>query len=117
MTTQVNQSWAEPAETQEIQGWAETQKCGAVKLKHVENTHSHSQLAFHLLLPVEGVKLHDIPSYSTSNPTGTGDIAGSRTWSDLVCSGSGAISGSGFSSGFPICVWVLIGTGSPLRGG
>ncbi len=50
------------------------------ELKHIENTHSHSQLVFHLLLPVEGVKLQDIPSYSTSNLTGRGDFAGSRAW-------------------------------------
>lgn len=38
---------------------------------------------------VEGVGLDNIPSCFTSNPTGTSDVAGSQTWSDMVGLGSG----------------------------
>lgn len=56
---------------------------------------------------VEGVGLHNIPSYSTSNPRGTSDVSGSHTWSDdLVGLGSGSVSAVG--PGFTVsdgCGW------------
>lgn len=40
---------------------------------------------------VEGTGLHSIPSYYTSIPLVTDDVAVSCTWSDALSSGSGAI--------------------------
>lgn len=60
----------------------------------------------------KGTGLHSNPSYSSFSK-GTSDVAGSCTWSDLVCSGSGAICGSGVDSSFHImaraqCLWWVL---------
>lgn len=47
----------------------------------------------------ERTGLYAIPSYITSDPSGTDDVASSCTWSNLNGSGTGTILGSGFSYG------------------
>lgn len=100
------EGWAETQETQWTLCW--TRPAGMGEIYSEINLRGNYPLPNHYNFQRPGIttsvgvwaRLSSMPLNSRSNPTGTDDVAGSRTWSDVWRgSGSGAIVGSVLLSG------------------